>query len=46
MQDVLAQVGNYGEIYDANITPIGIIRDGTLNALWTDGGMIYSPPFK
>ena len=48
MQDVLAQVGNYGEIYEANITPIGIERAGTLNALWSDdnGGLIYSPPFK
>ncbi len=46
MQDVLAQVGNYGEIYEANVAPIGIARAGTLNALWTDGGLIYSPPFK
>ncbi len=46
MQDVIAQVGNYGEIYETNVTPIGIVRAGTLNALWTDGGMIYSPPFK
>ena len=46
MQDVLAQVGNYGEIYAANVAPIGIERAGTLNDLWTDGGLIYSPPFK
>jgi general L-amino acid transport system substrate-binding protein len=46
MQDVLAAVGNYGEIYERNITPIGIERDGTLNALWTDGGLIYGPPTK
>ncbi len=46
MQDVLAQVGNYGEIYETNVTPIGIAREGTLNALWTNGGLIYSPPFK
>ncbi len=48
MQDVLALVGNYGEIYEANVTPIGIERAGTLNALWSDadGGLIYSPPFK
>jgi len=46
MQDVLAQVGNYGEIYEANVTPIGIERAGTQNALWTDGGLMYSPPFK
>lgn len=47
MQDVLAQVGNYGEIYEKNVEPIGLLRRaGTLNALWTDGGLIYSPPFK
>ena len=39
--------GNFGEIFEANIgekTPIGISRG--LNALWTDGGLIYSPPFR
>ncbi len=46
MQDVLAQVGNYSESYEANVTPMGIDRAGTLNGLWTDGGLIYSPPFK
>lgn len=46
MQDVIAAVGNYGEIYDRNITPLGIEREGTLNALWTEGGLIYSPPFR
>lgn len=46
MQDVIAAVGNYGEIYERNITPIGIEREGTLNAQWTDGGLIYGPPFR
>ncbi len=47
MQDVLEQVGNYGEIYEDNVEPIGLLRrSGTLNALWTEGGLIYSPPFK
>jgi general L-amino acid transport system substrate-binding protein len=47
MQDVLAAVGNYGEIYDKNVEPIGLLRrEGTVNALWTEGGLIYSPPFK
>jgi general L-amino acid transport system substrate-binding protein len=47
MQDVLEQVGNYGEIYETNVEPIGLLRrSGTLNALWTEGGLIYSPPFK
>ncbi|MDO9526472.1 MAG: amino acid ABC transporter substrate-binding protein [Gemmobacter sp.] len=39
--------GNYGEIFAANIgesTPIGIARG--LNAQWTQGGLLYSPPFR
>ena len=39
--------GNYGEIFERHIgenTPIGLARG--LNALWTDGGLIYSPPFR
>ncbi len=43
----IASGGNFGEIFENNIgekTPIGISRG--LNALWTDGGLIYSPPFR
>src|SRR6056297_2848065 len=39
--------GNYGEIFEGNIgeaTPIGLARG--LNAQWTDGGLLYSPPFR
>ena len=39
--------GNYGEIFAANIgegTPSNIARG--LNAQWTDGGLIFSPPFR
>ena len=39
--------GNYGEIFARNIgeeTPIGLARG--LNAQWTEGGLIYSPPFR
>jgi general L-amino acid transport system substrate-binding protein len=46
-QNVLAAGGNYGELFEANIgvnTPLGISRG--LNAQWTDGGLIYSPPFR
>lgn len=46
MQDVLKAVGNYGEVYDRTLTPIGLERAGSLNALWTEGGLIYSPPFR
>jgi general L-amino acid transport system substrate-binding protein len=39
--------GNYGEVFEKNIgenTPIGLARG--LNAQWTDGGLLYSPPFR
>ncbi len=44
---VISTSGNYGEIFEKNIgeaTPIGLARG--LNAQWTDGGLIYSPPFR
>lgn len=43
----IATGGNYGEIFERNIgesTPIGLARG--LNAQWTDGGLLYSPPFR
>ncbi len=47
MASVIAEVGNYGEIFAANIgenTPIGLARG--LNAQWTDGGVLYAMPFR
>jgi general L-amino acid transport system substrate-binding protein len=47
--NVIQQVGNFGEIYDRNVgpgTPLGLERDGSLNALWTEGGLIYAPPYR
>jgi general L-amino acid transport system substrate-binding protein len=44
---VIAQVGNYAEIFDRSLgpkTPLGMTRG--LNALWTDGGLMYAPPFR
>jgi len=43
----IAVSGNYGEIFENNIgesTNIGLARG--VNAKWTDGGLIYSPPFR
>lgn len=40
---VVGQVGNYGEIFDRNLTPLGIDRGD--NASWTDGGLMYAPPY-
>ncbi|HBG98730.1 MAG: amino acid ABC transporter substrate-binding protein [Rhodobacteraceae bacterium] len=39
--------GNYGELFERFIgesTPIGLSRG--LNAQWTDGGLLYAPPFR
>ena len=44
---IIKQMGNYGEMYDKNLgpdTPFNLGRG--VNALWTDGGLIYSPPFR
>jgi general L-amino acid transport system substrate-binding protein len=44
---IVKQVGNYGEVFERNIgtsTPLNIERG--LNALWTNGGLQYSPPFR
>ena len=42
---IVKNVGNYGEVYQRNISePFNLDRG--LNALWTDGGLMYSPPFR
>ncbi|MCU0908549.1 MAG: amino acid ABC transporter substrate-binding protein [Rhodobacteraceae bacterium] len=46
-KQAIAAVGNYGEIFARHIgegTPIGLARG--LNAQWTQGGLLYSPPFR
>jgi general L-amino acid transport system substrate-binding protein len=45
--NVIAAVGNYGEVFEQNIgenTAVGLARG--LNALWTEGGLQYSMPFN
>ncbi len=44
--NIIKQVGNYSEIFERNIgvnTPLGLERG--INALWTNGGLMYAPPF-
>lgn len=44
---VISQVGNYSEMFERNVgpdTPIGLSRG--VNALWTDGGILYAPPVR
>lgn len=45
-QQVVLQVGNYDEIYARNLNPVGLTRDGSSNATWTEGGLIYAPPAR
>jgi len=45
--NIIKQVGNYGESFERNVgskSPLKIKRG--LNALWTQGGLQYSPPFR
>jgi general L-amino acid transport system substrate-binding protein len=44
---MISAVGNYGEIYDRHLgpgTPFELERGP--NALWTDGGLLYAPPYR
>jgi len=42
--NIIKQVGNYAESFQRNVAPLGIQRG--VNALWTQGGLMYSPPFR
>jgi general L-amino acid transport system substrate-binding protein len=41
---VVRAVGNYGELWERNMTPIGFPRG--VNNLWTNGGLQYAPPMR
>ena len=41
---VIKQVGNYAEVYDRHLTPLGLERG--LNGLYGDGGILYAPPAR
>jgi general L-amino acid transport system substrate-binding protein len=42
--NIIRQVGNYAESYEANVTPLGLARG--VNALWSDGGILYAAPIR
>jgi general L-amino acid transport system substrate-binding protein len=45
--DVIASVGNYGEIYERNLGSGSTLKlDRGLNRLWKDGGLLYAPSFQ
>jgi general L-amino acid transport system substrate-binding protein len=41
---IVRQVGNYAESFDANLKPLGFERG--LNRLWGQGGLMYAPPLR
>ncbi len=41
---IVSQVGNYKEIFERHLAPLGLERG--INALWTDGGLMYAPPYR
>lgn len=46
---VIKNVGNYGEVYERNVgadSVLGLDRKGTLNELWTNGGLMYAKSFR
>jgi general L-amino acid transport system substrate-binding protein len=42
--NIIRQVGNFEEVWDRNIAPLGLQRG--MNALWSRGGVQYAPPFR
>jgi general L-amino acid transport system substrate-binding protein len=42
--NIIRQVGNYGELWDRDITPLGLDRGR--NALWTKGGLQFAPQLR
>ena len=45
--NVVKTMGNYGEMFDRNLGPdtrLGLTRGP--NRLWTEGGLLYAPPFR
>jgi general L-amino acid transport system substrate-binding protein len=42
--NIVKQVGNYGESFEANLKPLGFERG--LNRLWNQGGLLYAPPIR
>lgn len=42
--NIIKQVGNYGESFERNLTPLGVDRG--INRLWNRGGIMYAPPLR
>ena len=46
-RNVIAGAGNYGEIFDSYLGPASSLNiERGLNRLWSDGGLMFSPPYR
>ena len=43
---VIKQVGSYNDIFERHLVPVGLSRQGSANASWRDGGLIFAPPAR
>ena len=44
-RNAIQQVGNYAEMWERHLTPIGLGERG-INRLWIQGGLQFSPPLR
>ena len=43
--NVIKSVGNYGEMFETHLAPLGITERG-FNESYVNGGLLYAPPFR
>ncbi|MDC0359639.1 transporter substrate-binding domain-containing protein [Acidimicrobiales bacterium] len=43
---VIKQVGSYSDLWDRHLAPLGLTLPGSVNDLWTNGGLMYPPPAR
>jgi len=43
---VIKQVGNYSDLWARHLAPLGLQLEGSVNDLWTNGGLMYPPPAR
>ncbi|NCG39028.1 MAG: transporter substrate-binding domain-containing protein [Actinobacteria bacterium] len=43
---VIKQVGSYSDLWDRHLKPLGLTLPGSVNDLWTNGGLMYPPPAR
>lgn len=46
-RNIIAEIGNYAEIFERNLgSGSELDLERGLNAQWTEGGLLYAPPFR